>query len=64
MPLDYYSLGEIRNQETDSCLDIFGRKSNENIGFAKCHGLGGNQVFAFTKRNQIMSDDNCVDAVR
>lgn len=64
MPLDYYSLGEIKNQETASCLDIFGRKSNDNnnnIGFAKCHGLGGNQVFAFTKRDQIMCDDTCLD---
>lgn len=24
--------------------------------------LGGNQVFAYTKRQQIMSDDNCLDA--
>ena len=43
-----------------------------------CHGLGGNQVFAYTKRQQVclhsfesmvqsdllqvMSDDNCLDA--
>ena len=26
-----------------------------------CHGLGGNQVFAYTKRQQVMSDDNCLD---
>lgn len=24
--------------------------------------IGGNQVFAYTKRQQIMSDDNCLDA--
>lgn len=62
MPLDYYSLGEVRHKESDSCLDTFGRKSNENIGFAACHGQGGNQVFAYTKRNQLMSDDSCLDA--
>lgn len=39
-----------------------GRKANEKIGSSYCHGLGGNQVFAYTKRNQIMSDDNCLDA--
>lgn len=39
-----------------------GRKANEAIGSSYCHGLGGNQVFAYTKRNQIMSDDNCLDA--
>lgn len=39
-----------------------GRKANEKIGSSYCHGLGGNQVFAYTKRHQIMSDDNCLDA--
>lgn len=39
-----------------------GRKANEAIGSSYCHGLGGNQVFAYTKRQQIMSDDNCLDA--
>lgn len=39
-----------------------GRKANEAIGSSYCHGLGGNQVFAYTKRHQIMSDDNCLDA--
>ncbi|XP_055685223.1 polypeptide N-acetylgalactosaminyltransferase 5 isoform X1 [Lutzomyia longipalpis] len=62
MPLDYYYLGDIRNVETDNCLDTMGRKSGEKIGSSYCHGLGGNQVFAYTKRHQIMSDDNCLDA--
>ena len=62
MPLNYYSLGEVRNIETNNCLDTFGRKSGENIAISRCHGLGGNQVFAYTKRKQIMSDDNCMDA--
>lgn len=39
-----------------------GRKSGENLGMTYCHNLGGNQVFAYTKRQQIMSDDNCLDA--
>lgn len=62
MPLDYYFLGEIRNEDSQNCLDTMGRKSNEKIGSSYCHGLGGNQVFAYTKRHQIMSDDNCLDA--
>ncbi|XP_065560068.1 polypeptide N-acetylgalactosaminyltransferase 5-like isoform X1 [Artemia franciscana] len=62
MPLDYYYLGEIRNADAGTCLDTMGRKSNENVGVSYCHGLGGNQVFAYTKRQQIMSDDNCLDA--
>ncbi|KAF4518103.1 hypothetical protein B566_EDAN007804 [Ephemera danica] len=62
MPLDYYYLGEVRNSETQNCLDTMGRKSGELLGVSYCHGLGGNQVFAYTKRSQIMSDDNCLDA--
>ncbi|XP_037051693.1 polypeptide N-acetylgalactosaminyltransferase 5 isoform X1 [Bradysia coprophila] len=62
MPLDYYFLGEIRNAESQNCLDTMGHKSGERVGSSYCHGLGGNQVFAYTKRHQIMSDDNCLDA--
>lgn len=63
MPLDYYYLGDVKNVETRNCLDTMGRKSDENVGVTYCHGLGGNQVFAYTKRQQIMSDDMCLDAV-
>lgn len=31
-----------------------GHKSGEKIGSSYCHGLGGNQVFAYTKRQQVM----------
>ena len=62
MPLEYYSLGEIRNINSNMCLDTYGRKSGENAALSICHGLGGNQVFAYTKRKQIMADDNCLDA--
>ncbi len=44
MPLDYHYLGEIRNEETQYCLDTMGRKSGEMLGMGYCHGLGGNQV--------------------
>lgn len=53
---------QIRNAETETCLDTMGRKYNEKVGISYCHGLGGNQVFAYTKRQQIMSDDLCLDA--
>lgn len=62
MPLEYYSLGEIRNIHSHMCLDTYGRKSGEIAAISACHGLGGNQVFAYTKRKQIMADDNCLDA--
>jgi len=62
MPLDYYYLGEMKNDGLHNCLDTMGRKSGEEVGLSYCHGLGGNQVFAYTKRQQVMSDDNCLDA--
>ncbi|XP_008551320.1 polypeptide N-acetylgalactosaminyltransferase 5 isoform X2 [Microplitis demolitor] len=62
MPLDYYYLGDIKNLEMRNCLDTMGRRTGENVGLSYCHGLGGNQVFAYTKRQQIMSDDMCLDA--
>lgn len=53
---------QIRNLESRNCLDTMGRKSGENLGMTYCHNMGGNQVFAYTKRQQIMNDDNCLDA--
>lgn len=53
---------QIRNVEGKNCLDTMGRKSGENLGMTYCHNMGGNQVFAYTKRQQIMNDDNCLDA--
>lgn len=58
---NYYFL-QIKNVESQNCLDTMGRKSGEKIGSSYCHSLGGNQVFAYTKRHQIMSDDNCLDS--
>ena len=52
----------MKNVGTHNCLDTMGRKSGEDVGLSYCHGLGGNQVFAYTKRQQVMSDDNCLDA--
>uniref|UniRef100_A0A4W5KTQ5 Uncharacterized protein n=1 Tax=Hucho hucho TaxID=62062 RepID=A0A4W5KTQ5_9TELE len=44
IPRHYYSLGEIRNVETNQCLDNMARKENEKVGIFNCHGMGGNQV--------------------
>lgn len=35
---------QIRNVETNQCVDNMGRKENEKVGFFNCHGMGGNQV--------------------
>lgn len=61
MPLDYYSLGEIRNKESGQCLDTMGRKASEKVGMVACHGMGGNQVFSYTKKKAFQNDDLCLD---
>lgn len=35
---------QIRNVETNQCLDNMARKENEKVGIFNCHGMGGNQV--------------------
>ncbi|KAK7110402.1 polypeptide N-acetylgalactosaminyltransferase 1-like isoform X2 [Littorina saxatilis] len=63
LPVEYHSLGEIRNKETNQCIDTMGRKSGEKVGLVGCHGQGGNQVFSYTMKRKIMTDDNmCVQA--
>lgn len=37
-------LAQIRNVETNQCLDNMARKENEKVGIFNCHGMGGNQV--------------------
>lgn len=64
MPVEYHALGEIRNKATGQCIDSMGRKSGEKVGMVQCHGMGGNQVFAYTGSKQLATDDNlCVDAI-
>ncbi|XP_035995322.1 polypeptide N-acetylgalactosaminyltransferase 13 isoform X1 [Fundulus heteroclitus] len=64
IPRRYYSLGEIRNVETNQCVDNMGRKENEKVGFFNCHGMGGNQVFSYTANKEIRTDDLCLDVSR
>lgn len=61
MPLNYAYLGEIRHKVTNNCLDSMGRKQGENVGAVGCHNLGGNQVFAFTSKKELQTDDLCLD---
>ena len=69
MPLQYVHLGEVRSEESDRCLDTMSRKAGQKVetlkkerlstftpcqvGMTYCHGLGGNQVFAMTKKHQV-----------
>lgn len=58
MPVNFHALGEIKNKETGACIDSMGRKSGEKVGLVHCHGMGGNQVFAYTGDGQLMMDEN------
>uniref|UniRef100_A0AAY4CX02 Polypeptide N-acetylgalactosaminyltransferase n=1 Tax=Denticeps clupeoides TaxID=299321 RepID=A0AAY4CX02_9TELE len=58
------SYHQIRNVETNQCMDNMGRKENEKVGFFNCHGMGGNQVFSYTADKEIRTDDLCLDVSR
>ncbi|XP_030376406.1 polypeptide N-acetylgalactosaminyltransferase 5-like [Scaptodrosophila lebanonensis] len=64
IPLHYYYLGEICDVEADTCLDTMGRQENQKVGISHRHGLGGNQIFAYTTDQQIMFDELCLHAAR
>lgn len=61
VPRRYKSLGEVKNLETNYCLDTLGHKENDSIGAFKCHNQGGNQIFCFTEDGEIRNDDLCLD---
>lgn len=61
IPLHFYHLGSIKNDYTEFCLDNLGRKSGEDVGASECHGQGGNQLFEFSKNNQLKNRGNCLD---
>lgn len=61
IPRDYKNLGEVRNEHSDLCLDTLGRKENDKVGIYNCHGMGGNQVWAYTGDDEIRCDDICLD---
>uniref|UniRef100_A0A8C5TVX7 Ricin B lectin domain-containing protein n=1 Tax=Malurus cyaneus samueli TaxID=2593467 RepID=A0A8C5TVX7_9PASS len=65
IPRRYYSLGEIRNVETNQCLDNIGAAKGEPKSWIfNCHGMGGNQVFSYTADKEIRTDDLCLDVAR
>ena len=41
-----------------------GRKENDKVGIYNCHGMGGNQVWAYTGDDEIRCDDICLDVAR
>ncbi|KAH3894439.1 hypothetical protein DPMN_018596 [Dreissena polymorpha] len=61
MPVEYHALGEIKNKQTGGCVDSMGRKSGEKVGLVHCHGMGGNQIFSYTSKQALQTDDVCLD---
>uniref|UniRef100_A0AC34QV47 Polypeptide N-acetylgalactosaminyltransferase n=1 Tax=Panagrolaimus sp. JU765 TaxID=591449 RepID=A0AC34QV47_9BILA len=60
IPLNFRSIGQVKNSETKICFDTLGRKSGENAGTSPCHGIGGNQAWSLTANGQIRSDEICL----
>lgn len=45
----------------NKCLDILSGSVNDKVWLKSCHGLAGNQFFAFAKNHQIITGGNyCV----
>nr|CAH8823287.1 unnamed protein product [Trichobilharzia regenti] len=61
VPIDVLRLGEIRHTKTGYCLDSLGHKVGEYVGISRCHGQGGNQVFAITESGAIRVYIGCID---
>ncbi|CAH8458709.1 unnamed protein product [Heterobilharzia americana] len=61
LPIDVVRLGEVRHKKTGYCLDSLGHKIDESVGTSRCHGQGGNQVFAMTEGGAIRFQVGCMD---
>lgn len=61
VPRDYYHVGAVANTGLNFCLDTMGRKANEDAGATFCHGQGGNQIFEYSKANQLVTGLLCLD---
>eukprot|EP00795_Rhopilema_esculentum_P014779 gene14779-5885_t len=61
---DRYPLGrgDIKNLGTGTCLDTLAQNNQGGKpGLYPCHGLGTNQFFMLTKKNEIWHDSLCLD---
>jgi len=41
---DYWHEGELRNPNSNLCVDSLGHHPGQDLGLYPCHGMGGNQV--------------------
>lgn len=58
---NYIEAGQIRNPESNICLDTLGKQEGAPLGLYACHNQGGNQYFTYNRKGQIKSEDNCID---
>ncbi|KRX68814.1 Polypeptide N-acetylgalactosaminyltransferase 3 [Trichinella sp. T9] len=64
IPPTYYSIGYIKNEKNDLCLDTMGRKASGSPALLTCHNSGGNQVWSYTGTLNIRADELCLQASR
>lgn len=53
---------QIKNVESNQCLDSLNRPISEGIGTFKCHGGDGNQLFVYYKEKLFRGPTNCLHA--
>ncbi|XP_041365092.1 polypeptide N-acetylgalactosaminyltransferase 13-like [Gigantopelta aegis] len=56
--------GLIQNEPSDLCFDTLGKDMHEdyNVGLYSClHGKSSNQIFAYTKKDELRREDGCLD---
>ncbi|KRZ16334.1 Polypeptide N-acetylgalactosaminyltransferase 3 [Trichinella zimbabwensis] len=64
IPPTYYSIGYIKNEKNDLCLDTMGRKASGSPDLLTCHNSGGNQVWSYTGTLNIRADELCLQSSR
>ncbi|XP_077867802.1 polypeptide N-acetylgalactosaminyltransferase 1-like [Saccoglossus kowalevskii] len=52
---------QVRNLETNMCLDTMMKEANNKVGMFGCHGQGGNQIWAYTNNLELKHDEICLD---
>ncbi|XP_029198465.2 polypeptide N-acetylgalactosaminyltransferase 13-like [Acropora millepora] len=59
-----YGRGEVRNLGTNQCLDTLAKNEpGGEPGMYMCHGMGNNQFFMYTKKDELWHDELCLDLI-
>ncbi|XP_072038936.1 polypeptide N-acetylgalactosaminyltransferase 13-like [Amphiura filiformis] len=64
LPMEFHTLGAIKNEGANMCLDVFGGGQEGHPGsmasVAPCHGVGLGQVFSYNAKSQLQHDRMCL----